>query len=179
MKPAAWALIPLLLGVGCTTFVSPRYAVSVDNHTALKAAGLHPVRVGDFAGFPGFSANCRTWGPIAPPDQLTFEGYIRKAFVDELTMASLYSDQAPVTLTGRVDHLAFSSLTGVTGGTWDITLTLTSSNGRTLTTREHYEFKSGYVADTACKQTAEAFQGAVQDLIGKVAKSPDFKALTQ
>lgn len=178
MKPAA-ALAALLLGVGCSTFVPPRYTISADNHTSLKAAGLHPVRLGDFAGYPGFKANCRTWGPIAPPDHQTFEATIRKALKDELEMASLYDEHAPVTLTGKVDHLAFSSKTGLLGGTWDITLTLTSSNGRTLTTTEHYTFKSGFVADTACKQTAEAFNGALQDLIGQIAKSPDFKALTQ
>ena len=179
VKAVPLVLLTLLLEAGCSTFVPPRYAISADNNAALKAAGLRPVQLGAFAGFPGFKANCRTWGPIAPPDHLTFEATIRKALKDELQMASLYDERAPVTITGKVDHLAFSTTTGVLGGTWDITLTLASSNGRTLTTSEHYEFKSGYVADTACKQTAEAFNGAVQDLIGKIAKSPDFKALTQ
>jgi hypothetical protein len=44
---------------------------------------------------------------------------------------------------------------------------------------EHYEFNSGYTAETACRQTSEAFMPAVQDLIAKIVKSPDFRALVQ
>jgi hypothetical protein len=51
----------------------------------------------------------------------------------------------------------FSSTRGVTGGVWTIELTLTSSNGRRMKATETYEFESGFVAQTACKQTAEAF----------------------
>jgi hypothetical protein len=35
----------------------------------------------------------------------------------------------------------------------------------------------GFIADTACKQTAEAYFPAVQNLIGKLVKSPEFLAL--
>ena len=42
---------------------------------------------------------------------------------------------------------------------------------------EHYEFNSGFEGGTACKQTAEAFMPAVQNLIGKIVASPDFRAL--
>lgn len=42
---------------------------------------------------------------------------------------------------------------------------------------QHYEFNSGYGADTACKQTAEAYLPAVQDLIGQIVRAPEFKGL--
>ena len=44
---------------------------------------------------------------------------------------------------------------------------------------ERYEFESGFVADMACKQTAEAYMPAVQNLIGKIVRSPGFKGLLQ
>jgi hypothetical protein len=40
---------------------------------------------------------------------------------------------------------------------WDIGLKVNSSNGKSAFVEEHYEFNSGFIADTACKQTAEAY----------------------
>jgi hypothetical protein len=48
-----------------------------------------------------------------------------------------------------------------------------------MSVNEHYEFDSGYTAETACRQTSEAFMPAVQDLIGKIVKSPEFRTLVQ
>jgi hypothetical protein len=106
--------------------------------------------------------------------------YIRKAFEDELKVAGIYAAASPrATISGTVKKLEFSSSRGLTGGSWDIEILLNSSNGRTLPVAEHYEFESGFVADTACKQTAEAYFPAVQNLIGKAVRSPEFKALIQ
>jgi hypothetical protein len=65
----------------------------------------------------------------------------------------------------------------LTGGSWDIGLKVNSSNGKSVSVSEHYEFNSGFIADTACKQTAEAYLPAVQNLIGKLVKAPEFKSL--
>ena len=99
---------------------------------------------------------------------MTFEAYMQKALVDELKFGDAYSDTSPrLTLTGKVENLNFSSSRGLTGGTWDSALQLQSSNGKSMRAVEHYEFESGFVADTACKQTAQAFTPTVQNLIGK------------
>ena len=45
-------------------------------------------------------------------------------------------------LTGSVDNLAFSSSVGF----WDIALTVTSSNGKSLSVCEHYEFPAAFTA---------------------------------
>jgi hypothetical protein len=109
---------------------------------------------------------------------MSFEGYIQKALADELKVAGMFDDKAPrTTLSGAVEQLAFSSSRGLTGGEWDITLRVRSSNGKSVLVSEHYEFESGFVADTACKQTAEAYFPAVQNLIGKLVKAPEFKSL--
>jgi len=155
-----------------------RYSISADNNVALKSISVGNINVGSFKGPASFNSSCRAAGPIAPPDDMTFEAYIRKALVDELKIAGKFDEKMPkVTLSGEVDQLSFSSSRSVTGGSWDIGLRVTSSNGKSSYISEHYEFNSGFGADTACKQTAEAYFPAVQNLIGKLVKSPEFLVL--
>jgi hypothetical protein len=155
-----------------------RYSISADNNIALKSLGVKNINIGTFKGPVNFDNNCRAAGPIAPPDNMSFEAYIRKALTDELKVAGMFDDNTPiVTLYGEVDRLAFSSSRALTGGSWDIGMKIYSSNGKSIYVTEHYEFNSGFVADTACKQTAEAFLPAVQNIIGKLVRSPDFREL--
>lgn len=167
-----------VLLVGCSTFTTPRYAINADTNLALKALGESRIGVGDFSGPTTFDSACRAAGPLAPPDGMSHTAYIKKAYEDEYKVAGVYAAENPrVTITGTVNKLEFSSARGLTGGTWDIDLTLNSSNGKTMRVAEHYEFESGYAAVTACKQTAEAYFPAVQDLVGKTVRAPEFKTL--
>jgi hypothetical protein len=126
----------------------------------------------------GFDNSCRAVGPISPPDNMSFELYLQKALADELKVAGKFDDKTPkVTLSGVVEQLSFSSSRGLTGGSWDIGLRINSSNGKSNFVSEHYEFNSGFIGDTACKQTAEAYLPAVQNIIGKLVKSSEFLAL--
>ncbi|HNP05661.1 MAG TPA: hypothetical protein PKH67_12125 [Rhodocyclaceae bacterium] len=162
----------------CSTFTPQRYTISADNNVALKALGTSNIHVGAFSGPPEFDKACRGAGPIAPPDNMSFEGYIQKALADELKVAGMYDDKSPkAVLTGALEKLSFSSSRGLTGGQWDIGLRVFSSNGASTYVFEHYEFESGFIADTACKQTAEAYLPAVQNLIGRLVKAPEFKSL--
>ena len=174
-------LVPLVLALtACSTFVTPRYSISADSNVALRSLGVSGISVGAFAEPAEFDRTCRAVGPLAPPDGMTHAAYIRKALEDELKIAGLHTPASPrVTLAGAVKKLAFSSTRGLTGGSWDIDVTLTSSNGKSMSVAEHYEFESGYMGDTACKQTAEAFMPAVQNLIGKIVRSPAFRELVQ
>lgn len=169
-----------LIMSACSTFTPQRYSISADNNVALKAIGASNINVGTFSGPASFDKTCRGAGPIAPPDNISFEAYIQKALADELKVAGIFDDKAPkATLSGVVEHLSFSSSRGLTGGEWDIRLRVNSSNGKSIVVSEHYEFQSGFVADTACKQTAEAYLPAVQNLIGKLVKAPEFKSLLE
>lgn len=171
-------VLPLIALSACSTYTPQRYSISADNNVALKAIGVGNVNVGSFAGPVVFDRACRGAGPIAPPDNMTFEAYIQKALADELKVAGMFDDKTPkTTLSGVVEQLAFSSSRGLTGGEWMISLKVSSSNGKSASVSEHYLFESGFVADTACKQTAEAYLPAVQNLIGKLVKSPGFKSL--
>lgn len=177
MKSLFIAITALLL-TACSTYMPQRYSISADNNVALKAIGLGSINVGTFQGPAKFDNACRGAGPLAPPDNMSFEAYIQKALADELKVAGMYDDKAPrVSLSGVVTRLEFSSSRGLTGGSWDVSVTFSSSNGKSLSVVEHYEFNSGFIADTACKQTAEAFLPTVQNLIGKLVKNPQFKAM--
>jgi hypothetical protein len=178
MKMALSIILATVFLIGCSTYMSPRYSIEPDNTIALRNLNANDIGVADFTGPDEFSSSCRGGGPIAPPDDITFAEYIREALADELKVAGLYNRQSPkVTLTGKIDTLDFSTNKGITGGEWNISITLTSSNGKSLVSSEHYEFKAGFAGETACKQTAEAFMYAVQNLIAKVIKSDEFKGL--
>jgi len=56
-------------------------------------------------------------------------------------------------------------------------LTVTSSNGQSLSVSEEYKYASSYYGETACNQTAQALMPAVQNVVGKVVRHPNFPAL--
>jgi hypothetical protein len=166
----------VLLGVsGCSTYSVNRYAVSVDNISSLKNMADSNINVGEFstAGESQTSIMCRGVGPIKTPDGKSFEGFIRKAFIDELKMAEAFDADAPITLTGILDSIDFSSASG----SWDISMTVNSSNGKSISIKESYSFTSSFYGETACNQTAQALMPAVQNLIGKIVQNENFPKL--
>jgi hypothetical protein len=180
MRKAIIALGLSALLTACSTFTTPRYSINADTDVALKSLGVSDIAVGTFTGPAAFDAACRAVGPLAPPDGISHTEYFKKAFEDELKVAGAHASGSPkMILSGAVNRLSFSSSRGLTGGAWDIDVTLLSSNGKSMTANEHYEFESGFMADTACKQTAEAYLPTVQNLIGKIVRSPEFKTLVQ
>jgi hypothetical protein len=174
MKRIFWVVVAALTLAACDTFTAAPYGISPDNNLALKTAlGDQNVAVGPFTMQAQVDNSCRAAGPIRLPSDVTFEAYIQKAFTDELKLAGRYDPQSPVTLTGKVTELSFSS----TSGSWDIALTLDSSNGKTSSASEHYEFHTSYSAVSACRNVADAFQPAVQALIAKVVAAPNFRVM--
>jgi len=164
----------------CETPTTQRYAISADNNQAIKAIGATGIGVKSFAAPADFSANCRALGPMQVADKLTHTQYIQKAFEDELKIAGAHASASPrVTLGGRIQKLEFSSSKGLTNGYWLIDLSLESSNGKQIHVVENYEFSSGFAAQEACRNTAEAFSRAVQNLVGKAVKTPGFQAMVQ
>lgn len=178
-KTIAALLIAVTLA-GCETPTTQRYAVSADNNVAIKSLGTSGVGVASFRGPADFSPTCRGLGPMQVADGLSHTAYIQKAFEDELKLAGAFaSGTARVTLQGKIDRLEFSSTRAVTGGSWSIELGLSSSNGRALRVNEYYEFSSGFAAQEACRNTAEAFSRAVQNLVGKAVRNSEFAALVK
>lgn len=173
-----WMLLVISAALvsGCSTYAASRYSISADNVTALRAFRGQTVTVGPFtAAQPGKTEiMCRAVGPIKTPDGETFEEFVRKAFVDELKIAEIYAAAAPVVLTGRLDAIDFQS---GADATWRIKVTLSSSNGNSLSIAEEYGYKSSYYGETACNQTAHALMPAVQNVVSKVVRHPDFPSL--
>jgi hypothetical protein len=117
---------------------------------------------------------CRGVGPIKTPDGEPFEAYIRKALVDELKIAELYGESASVVLTGRLESIDFQS---GAGAAWVLKVTLNSSNARSVSVAEEYRYTSSYYGETACNQTAQALMPAVQNVVHKLVRHPDFPGL--
>lgn len=181
MKRAIFVItVSALVLAGCETPTTQRYAISVENNMAIKALGTHKIGVGTFTPPSSFSPNCRALGPLQVADGLTHTQYIQRAFEDELKIAGAYASAgANATISGKVEKLEFSSTRALTGGAWTIELELLSSNGKRLRVDEHYEFSSGFSAMEACRNTAEAFSRAVQNVVGKAVKNPGFVGLVQ
>ncbi len=173
-----WTLgLVMIVLSGCSTYAAQRYSISATNVTALRAFRGGPgVNVGPFtAAEPGRSdIMCRGVGPIKTPDGEPFEAFVRKALIDELTIAEVYAAGAPIMLTGRLDRINFFS-SGEAA--WDLALTVQSSNGNKLSVAEKYIFTSSWYGETACNQTAQALMPAVQNLVGRVVRHPDFATL--
>jgi hypothetical protein len=162
---------------GCSTFAAQRYSISADNVTTLRSISGNSLKVGPFTAFqPGLSEIlCRAAGPVTTQDGEPFSDFVRKALIDELKIANVYSETAAVTLSGHLNEIDFSSMSGA----WHISLAVKSSNGKSIAITERYAFRSSFRALTACGQTAQALTPAVQNLIGKLVVSPEFHALAQ
>lgn len=170
-------LVGGLLSTGCSTYAATRYASSADNLTALRPLKGQALNVGEFksAGEARNEIMCRARGPIKTPDGESFATYVRRALIAELQYADVYSTGAPVTLSGTLDEVDFSS----TAGAWELALTVKSSNGRSLSVSQKYGFTPSISAETSCEQAAQALMPAVQDLIKQLVSHAEFGALTQ
>jgi hypothetical protein len=146
-------LLAVLAASACSAYTVPRYGLSAENVTGLKKLGSK-VNLGAFtATTPGQTEiRCRAVGPVRTPDSRPFEDYIRRALLDELRIADVYSEGAPVTLT-------VSSKYEFSPGPM---------------------FQPGpaqAAAARACAETAQAFAPAVQVLIGKLVYHPELAQL--
>ena len=166
---------------GCeTAYTTQRYAISADNNEVIRRT-LKNTEIG-ISAFTGpatpFDAQCRMGAPLRVADGLSHTQYIQKAFEDELKVAGVFSSaNPPISLQGHVRYLEFSTTVVGTGGFWGIYFVLTSSNGSQLYLDEYYTFDTGYRAIEACRNAAEAFSRAVQNLVGQTFSHPDFPTL--
>lgn len=176
----AIAVSLIFIVTGCSTYITPRYSISVDNYAALKKVAVTGVAVGNFSGQTNFESP--TLGcSLDVPDKLGPIAYVRKAFEDELKLAGSYSDESPrVVLGGHISRMELHAkrFTYPVRVSWMIDITLNSSNGKSMDVSEDYSFP-GTSQAYICGRVAEFFAPAVQDLIGKVVRSPDFKALVE
>ena len=177
------AVIALAALAGCSTYSTNRYSSSDHNALLLEPLKGRQVQVGEFTssvknkktGGDQTEILCRAVGPVRTPDGESFSNYIRNAVVDEMKVARAYEPSAPTVISGNLDAIDFWS--GI--GYWSMKLTLTSSNGKSMTMDEKYPYKISYWGQTACFLTAQAFVPAVQHLVGKALLSAEFNGLLE
>ncbi|WP_338868129.1 hypothetical protein [Myxococcus stipitatus] len=173
-------LLTLAIGTtmsACQTYTASRYSVSSDNVQTLRALRQkYPsgsISVANFSAKDGplRELTCRGAGPVAPPDQKTFEQYVQSALVDDLKMADVYSDKSLVALSATIQSIDFSS----TGGTWTLAALVSAGKQSPYAVSHTANYSSSFMGDNACMLTAQAFMPAVQDFLKKLIASPEFE----
>lgn len=169
--------IAVCLGLaGCDTYTGGSYNVSMSTDMILKKLAPANVSVEPFTVKSDPSMLCRLVGPINLPAGETPQSYLTKAFVDQFELAGLSNDTGPqVSLTGQITKFSFDSMMG--DGSWDLAVTLTSSNGQKLAASVSYPFGASFVGDAACHNVADAFEPAVQALVKNAVSNPNFPTL--
>jgi len=166
---------------GCETTNSIPYKASVTNvisiQQTLQEKGKK-VSIGTISLAPGVEESplCRLMGPVVVAPGKTLPTYIKEAFQEELFMAQVYSPNAPTVIDGRLEKLSFSS---ISPANWEITLSVKSNVSDGYTVSAKYPFDTSYTAMSACKNVADAFGPAVQDLIKQVVTHPQFGSLVK
>ena len=167
-------LSALILAVtGCASATVPAYVVSARNVETLRSVG-RKINVGKFVSVnPAGSLSVGFGGKVYVPGKWTFAAYIQHAMSDELRMANLFSASAPTKLTGLLEDADFSMYREV----WTVDLVVTSSNGKAVRVKAEHDFQQGHDMRAVCTPAAQAFVPAVQQLLGNLYTSPEFRAL--
>ncbi len=170
-----------LITFGCETTNSIPYKASTANIIAIQQ-GLHAqgkkVKVGTIELAPGVEESplCRLMGPVKVAPGKSLPQYIKEAFIEELFAAQVYQVDAATVIDGRIEKLDFSSFPPAS---WNITMTVKSNFSDGYTVSINYGFNTSWSAYSACKNVADAFGPAVQELLHQVVTNPQFAKLAQ
>lgn len=166
---------------GCQTTNSIPYKASTTNiisiQQSLQAQGKK-VAVAGVSMAPGLEESplCRLNGPIKVAPGKTPTEYIKDAFIEELFAAGAYDPKSPNAISGRIEALSFSS---VSPANWIISMSVKSPNSAGYSVSTKYAFDTSWTADAACRNVADAFGPAVQDLLKQVVTNPQFSTLAK
>lgn len=173
-----------LVLTGCSTYRPLAYSASAENVLAIKAADAGNVEVSAPAvtgpvtlkksGEGDESIMCRAAGPVAPPEGQTFESYVHDAMVSELKLAGVYSEAAQKSIKLNIAAMDFGSQ--LSSGEWNFTVNVTIGSQPSYTVLEDYKFDTGWSADKACQEVAQALGPAVQDMLKKIVTDDKFKS---
>ena len=138
--------------------------------------------------------SCPTGILIITPGDESFARYLRNAFISELDRVNAFSPQGNPSLTAHLDKIGYSissrpnDLAPGFGGTLEsmvkegylgLSLTVNSSNGRSLVIGEKYNVPCapGFKEHGECECLARGFMPAIQLLIENLFRSPEFPGL--
>ncbi|MBC7709478.1 MAG: hypothetical protein H7203_05430 [Rhizobacter sp.] len=184
MKIAAKSLLVVAitaLVAGCQTTNSIPYKASTANvisiQQSLQASGKK-VSLNSVGLAPGVEESplCRLAGPVVVSPGRSLSTYIKDAFQEELFMAQVYQPNSANIIDGRLEALSFSS---VSPAAWNIAMSVRSTTGAGYAVSVTFPFGTSWDASSACKNVADAFGPAVQELLKQVVTHPQFGALAK
>lgn len=167
--------------VGCSTTNSIPYKASTSNvitlQNNLKQTNTK-VTLGTFSLANGIDEElmCRMLGPVKVAPGKTLSTFIKEAFQEELFLAQVYDTNAPITIEARIERLSFSS---VSPANWDIAMRVSSNKSPGYSVNVKYNYDTSFDAWSACKNVADAFSPAVQELLRQVVTDPQFTQLVK
>lgn len=168
----------LVLITGCETTSSRPYSASTENVFMMKTTltkAASKIKLGDFKQAENSSSLvCRLNGPIDVSPGKSQAQFIKEALQTELFMADAYDVGSDIELSGALNSLKFSS---VSPANWTINFTISSNKSDGYTVETVYPFKTSFSAYSACRNVADSFAPAVQQLISDILKNPKFTNL--
>jgi hypothetical protein len=165
-----------VLFTGCGIKTS-EYNVSADNVQTLRDYKELKLDVSTFtATTPAESSiMCRLAETVSTPKGESFEEYIKDALISELKMAGSYDKNSDLKISGNLNKIYGSTMFG--NAYWEINVTITSSNGKSITVNTKRDYPSSYLATTACNNMGTSFSPTIKQLIGDVINHKDFSSL--
>jgi hypothetical protein len=91
-------------------------------------------------------------------------------------LAQAYDSKAPVIIEERIARMSFSS---VSPANWEIAMRVSSNKSISYTAAVKYNYQTSFDAWSACKNVADAFSPAVQELLRRVVTNPQFDSLVK
>ena len=170
------SLLATLLFTGCGIKTN-EYNVSADNVQTLRNYQDLKLDVSNFTASnkDESSVMCRLAETVSTPKGEPFSEYIKDAFVSELKMAGVYDKNSDLKISGNLNKIYGSSMFG--NAYWEMDVTVTSSNGNSITVNTKRDYPSSYLASTACNNMGTSFAPSVKQLIGDILEHKDFREL--
>lgn len=172
------SLLATLLFTGCGIKTN-EYNVSADNVQTLRNYENLKMDVSTFTATnkDESSVMCRLAETISTPKGEPFSEYIKDAFVSELKMAGAYDKNSDLKISGNLNKIYGSSMFG--NAYWEMDVTVTSSNGNSITVNTKRDYPSSYLASTACNNMGTSFAPSIKQLIGDILEHKDFPKLVR
>lgn len=178
--PAVVSVLSALLLVACY-HIDPHHPAPAAQASlkSLKAKGAPRMAVGTVqavgrAAQYDTGIGCRAYLRVKPPEKTpTFSAYIREALIDELVAADLYDSSSKIVITADLSNVDFDS--GGQGSVeMNVAFTVSGGTKRVTLDRDRKDtFDAGFIAWSACANTAEAFPKLLEQVISGFWSSQD------
>ena len=169
-----------VLLTGCeTTNSSLSYKASSSNVIALQkklGTANKKISMGQVSLASGVEEKptCRLVGPITIAPGKSVALYFKEAMQEEILLANAYDSSSQRVIDVEIDQIILSS---VSPASWKIGLKVKSKNFSGYRIETEYKFDTSWSAVHACKNAADAFGLAVQDVIKSAIEDERFDQL--